>query len=145
MGKSIIHERRYHHFIDRGLQTKSHLQYAYLYLAAFRNKHTGELRIKFGITGKNNIDDRMKIFSDTWEFVDWICEPRRGEKKEIEYLEKELKRYCSRNGLLSESVQDFSYGGKTELLRHRISAEHLAQLCHIFSQKSGFESLCVSL
>ena len=141
VGRPVRHERRYHHFIDRGLVTNSAVQYSYLYLAVFKNKITGECRIKLGITGKPNIEDRFRQYSDTWEFVGWLCQPRKGEKREIEELEKELKRYCSRNSILSENVQDFTFGGKTELLMPLVAGEHLRDILNIFTKKCGFDSL----
>lgn len=140
-GKQIVHTRRYHHFLDRGLVTKSILQYSYLYLAIFRNKTTGEVRIKFGITGKPNNADRFRRYSDTWEFVGWLCKPRRGERKQIELLEKELKSYCRRNNLLCENVRDFTFEGKTELLMAMVDGVHLLNMLNIFNRKTVFETM----
>ena len=111
-----------------------------LYFVIFRNRYTKDVHYKFGVTTFQHIRDRFHKASDTWEYIGEAVQARTGTKQEIEQLELEMKKYCVKNKIVAQRVQDFSYGGKTELTTSKLSVDKLMDLMNIFTRRS-FDSL----
>ena len=132
---------RYRHFIERGFRIDSDNRVSFFYIAIFKNLKTGCIHLKFGKTGKPRCEERyLKKGSETWQYIGMMCAPRSGPENEISALEKEVKKYCERNNLLQDNVQNFIYGGKSEVLKADISFKHIAEICKIVENR-GFDSL----
>ena len=141
-GEARVVTRMYKHFKYRGLPSISTTNQLNLYLVIFRNKKTGELHYKFGTTKSVVIAERFQKFSNTWEYVQEAGRSRRGSHAQIRAIEKRIKEFATKNGIIQDAVEDFIYGGQTEMLiaTHKIPFSVLFELFRIFAD-AGFDGL----
>lgn len=144
IGKSapVYYTRTVEHFVRRGLLSKNKIQPMSLYLVMFKNKKTGKLHYKFGITNFVQVKDRFHFQSNTWQFIGEAIPARSGPRNQIVQLESRLKKFATANGIIENIVEDFSYGGKTELLIpcDRLPIDKYQQMLKIFHD-DGFDSI----
>jgi hypothetical protein len=141
-GDPKVITRMYKHFKYRGLPSISTSNQLTLYLVIFRNKKTGELHYKFGTTKSVYIPERFQKNSNTWEYVQEAVCSRRGPHTQIRAIEKRIKEFATKNGIIQHSVEDFIYGGQTEVLiaTHKIPFDVLFELLRIFAD-NGFDGM----
>jgi len=141
-GEPKVVTRMWKHFKYRGLPSVTPTKMITLYLVIMRNKKTGELHYKFGTTKSLYVAERFLKNSSTWEFVYEAITSRVGPKDQMLALEKRIKEFAMKNGLIQEGVEDFIFGGHTELLipTHLIPADKYCELLRIFND-FGFDAL----
>ena len=126
------------HFKHRGMNCESDNALHNLYLVLFRHKQLNKYHIKLGET-QWDVDYRFHGKSSTWEKI-CVQYVRTGPKNQIKSLEKRMKKYASDNSCFASDVNDFVWGGKTELLKSDLEPKHMIKLLEIFSD-DGFDSL----
>lgn len=141
-GDPKVVTRMYKHFKYRGLPSISTTNQLTLYLVILRNKKTGEMHYKFGTTKSIFIPERFQKNSNTWEFVQEAVASRRGSQAQIRAIEKRIKEFAINNKIIQPNVEDFIYGGQTEVLiaTYKIPFNVLLDLFRIFAD-DGFDGL----
>ena len=134
--------KKYEHFMYRGVLGSSDIQPTALYLVMMRNKMTNRIHYKYGITNSHVVKERFYKQSNTWEFVAEAVPARIGPRSQILQIEKNLKAFAQRHNMTAQNVQDFIYGGKTELLvaTTEMPLDKWIEFQRIFNDK-GFDDL----
>jgi len=134
---------QWRHLKYRGIKSPNNaMQPATLYLALFKNLQTKKIHPKFGNTTFVNYTERFHHASATWKFEEVIYE-RKGPLSEILSLEKKIDSIMCRYNMQQPNVVDFTWGGKTEVLKPFIEITSLynhgwKQIIDVFSYKSIF-------
>jgi hypothetical protein len=141
-GEPKVVTRMWKHFKYRGLPSVAPTKMITLYLVIMRNKKTGQPHYKFGTTKSLYVAERFLKKSSTWEFMHEAVTSRVGPKDQMLALEKRIKEFAMKNGLIQEGVEDFIFGGHTELLipTRLMPVDKYCDLLRIFND-SGFDAL----